>query len=115
MPRSADMERMTHNPSTSKSTQVEEPTRRDFLDLAAIAFVGVGAAVASWPLIDQMNPDASVLAAGGPVDLDVSKIKPGQQVVVQWRAKPILSSIDRPKLQFDNSRIVSLTELPKKS
>ena len=63
--------------------------------MAAVAFVGVGAAAALWPLIDQMNPDASVLAAGGPVDLDVSKIKPGQQVVVQWRAKPIFV-INRP-------------------
>jgi ubiquinol-cytochrome c reductase iron-sulfur subunit len=36
-----------------------------------------------------MNPDASTLAAGGPVDLDISKIEPGQQVVVRWRARPI--------------------------
>jgi ubiquinol-cytochrome c reductase iron-sulfur subunit len=86
---------MTHEPPTPEGTPVEEPTRRDFLDLAAIAFVGLGAAAILWPLIDQMNPDASVLAAGGPVDLDVSKIEPRQQVVVQWRAKPIFV-INRP-------------------
>jgi ubiquinol-cytochrome c reductase iron-sulfur subunit len=41
------------------------------------------------PLIAQMNPDASTLAAGGPVDLDVGKIEPGQQVVIRWRERPI--------------------------
>jgi len=82
-------------PSTSGSAPVEEPTRRDFINLAAVAFVSVGSAAALWPLIDQMNPDASVLATGGPVDLDVSKMSPGQQVVVQWRAKPIFV-INRP-------------------
>ena len=43
-----------------------------------------------------MNPDAATLAAGGPIDLDVSKIQPGQQVAMTWRGRPILErfSID---------------------
>jgi len=41
------------------------------------------------PLIDQMNPDAATLAAGGPVDLDLTKVAPGQQVQVRWRSRPI--------------------------
>ena len=41
------------------------------------------------PLVDQMNPDASTLAAGGPVDLDVSKIEENAQVVIRWRQRPI--------------------------
>ena len=36
-----------------------------------------------------MNPDAAILAAGGPVDLDLSKITSGQQVVVRWRDRPV--------------------------
>ena len=40
----------------------EEPNRRDFLYLATGAFAAVGAANIVWPLIDQMNPDASVKA-----------------------------------------------------
>lgn len=83
MSRSEDVANV-QEPSTSGSAPVEEPTRRDFINLAAVAFVSVGSAAALWPLIDQMNPDASVLATGGPVDLDVSKMSPGQQVVVQW-------------------------------
>jgi ubiquinol-cytochrome c reductase iron-sulfur subunit len=59
----------------------ENPSRRDFLYIATAAVGAIGAAAALVPLIDQMNPDASTLAAGGPVDLDVSKIEEGAQVV----------------------------------
>ena len=66
-----------------------EATRRDFLYIATATVGAVGAAATLVPLIDQMNPDASTLAAGGPVDLDVSKVAEGQQVVVRWRQRPI--------------------------
>jgi ubiquinol-cytochrome c reductase iron-sulfur subunit len=67
----------------------ERPTRRDFLYIATAAWAGVGTAIALVPLIGQMNPDASTLAAGGPVELDLSKVVPGQQVVIRWRERPI--------------------------
>ena len=66
-----------------------EGTRRDFLYIATAMVGAVGAAAVLVPLVDQMNPDASTLAAGGPVDLDVSKIEEGAQVVVRWRQRPI--------------------------
>jgi ubiquinol-cytochrome c reductase iron-sulfur subunit len=66
-----------------------EGTRRDFLYIATGTVAAVGAAATLVPLIAQMNPDASTLAAGGPVDLDISKIEPGQQVVIRWRERPI--------------------------
>ena len=66
-----------------------ESTRRDFLYIATGTVATVGAVATLVPLISQMNPDASTLAAGGPVDLDVSKIEPGQQVVIRWRERPI--------------------------
>ena len=64
-------------------------SRRDFLYIATATVGAVGAAATLVPLIDQMNPDASTLAAGGPVDLDVSKVAEGQQVVIRWRQRPI--------------------------
>jgi ubiquinol-cytochrome c reductase iron-sulfur subunit len=67
----------------------ENPSRRDFLYIATAAMGAVGAVAVLVPLIDQMNPDASTLAAGGPVDLDVSKIEEGAQVVIYWRQRPI--------------------------
>ena len=66
-----------------------EATRRDFLFIATATVGAVGAAATLVPLIDQMNPDASTLAAGGPVDLDVSKIEENSQVMIRWRERPI--------------------------
>ena len=54
---------------------VAETTRRDFLYVATATFAGLGAAAAVVPLIAQMNPDASTIAMGGPVDFDMSKLK----------------------------------------
>ena len=67
-----------------------EATRRDFLYVATGAAAAVGAAATAWPLVSQMNPDASTIAEGAPVDFDISSVQPGQQVVVRWRKKPIL-------------------------
>jgi len=84
-----------------------EATRRDFLYIATAMVGAVGAASLLVPLVDQMNPDASTLAAGGPVDLDVSKIPEGGQVVVRWRQRPIfvfhrakstLDSMQKPQM-----------------
>jgi ubiquinol-cytochrome c reductase iron-sulfur subunit len=77
-----------------------EPTRRDFLYLATAAVGGVGAAATLWPLIDQMNPDAETQAAAGPVDIDLSQIQPGQQIVVLWSARPVFV-VHRPKEALD--------------
>jgi ubiquinol-cytochrome c reductase iron-sulfur subunit len=66
-----------------------DATRRDFLVVATTALGAVGAAVAMWPPIDQMNPDAATLAQGAPMDIDLSRVEPGQQIVVLWRSTPI--------------------------
>ena len=73
-------------------------TRRDFLYVATAAAGAVGALAALVPLIDQMNPDAATLAAGGPTELDLSKVQPGQQVMITWRGKPILVTNRTPQL-----------------
>jgi ubiquinol-cytochrome c reductase iron-sulfur subunit len=75
--------------SSATAGHVPAGTRRDFLYIATATVGAVGAAATLVPLADQMNPDASTLAAGGPVDLDVSKIGEGQQVMVRWRQRPI--------------------------
>ncbi len=63
--------------------------RRDFLFVASAAITGVGAVAAAWPLVNQMEPSAGVLATGAPLSVDLSPIAPGQQIVIQWRAMPI--------------------------
>lgn len=65
-----------------------EPTRRDFLYVATGAFAAVGVGAAVWPLIDQMNPDASVLALAS-IELDIGSVPVGQEITVKWRGKPV--------------------------
>jgi ubiquinol-cytochrome c reductase iron-sulfur subunit len=66
-----------------------DPNRRDFLYIATAAVGTIGALATLVPLLSQMEPDASTLAAGGPVDLDVSKVAAGQQVIIRWRQRPV--------------------------
>jgi ubiquinol-cytochrome c reductase iron-sulfur subunit len=70
-------------------------TRRDFLYIATGAAAAVGAVAAVLPMVDQMEPDASTLAAGGPVEFDLGKLQPGQQAVVRWRSRPVFI-VNRP-------------------
>jgi ubiquinol-cytochrome c reductase iron-sulfur subunit len=65
-----------------------EATRRDFIHIAAGA-AAVGAAVPFvWSLVNQMNPSADTLALAS-VEFPLSKVQPGQQVVIKWRGKPV--------------------------
>jgi ubiquinol-cytochrome c reductase iron-sulfur subunit len=64
-------------------------TRRDFLVLTAGALGVVGAAVTVWPFVDSLNPAADTIAAGAPIDIDLAPVKPGQQIIVSWRGRPV--------------------------
>jgi ubiquinol-cytochrome c reductase iron-sulfur subunit len=77
------------------SSPSADPTWRDFLYVTTGVVGAVGAAAALVPLVAQMNPDASTIAAGGPIELDLGKVQPGQLVLVRWRSRPILV-VNRP-------------------
>jgi ubiquinol-cytochrome c reductase iron-sulfur subunit len=62
--------------------------RRDFINVAAASFAGVGAAAIALPLINQMNPSADVLALAS-IEVDVSAIAEGQAIKTIWRKQPI--------------------------
>ena len=62
--------------------------RRDFINVAAVSFLGVGTAAVTLPLISQMNPSADVLALAS-IEVDISAILPGQAVKSSWRKQPI--------------------------
>jgi ubiquinol-cytochrome c reductase iron-sulfur subunit len=72
--------------STRESTT---GTRRDFFYVATGAAAAVGTMAALFPMIDQMERDASTLAAGAPVDFG------GQQAAVRWRSRPVFI-VNRP-------------------
>jgi len=88
-----------------------EPTRRDFLFIATGVAGGVAAVAAAIPLIAQMNPDASTIAAGAPIDVDLSPITEGQVIKVFWRGKPIFIN-HRTAKEIKEAQDVNLASLP---
>ena len=70
--------------------------RRDFLNVAAVSFAGVGAVATLGPLIVQMSPSADVLAQAT-TEIDISKIQAGQGIKTQWRKQPVFVRNLTPK------------------
>lgn len=62
--------------------------RRDFLNWAAVSFPVAGGVAALYPLINNMNPSADVLALSS-IDVDLSAIAEGQAIKTEWRKQPI--------------------------
>lgn len=66
-----------------------DSSKRRFLVAMSSAMGGVAAVGAAIPFVLSMNPSARALAAGAPVEVDLSKIEPGMKVDVEWRGKPV--------------------------
>ena len=83
--------------------------RREFIFTAtyAVGAVGVGATI--WPLIDQMNPDASVKALAS-TEVDISNVEKGQSITVLWRGKPVFIR-RRTEEEIVKARDVNIDEL----
>jgi ubiquinol-cytochrome c reductase iron-sulfur subunit len=64
------------------------PRRRDFLNIAAVSFAGVGAVSLVIPLVNQMNPSADVLALAS-IEVDIAKIAAGSAIKTMWRKQPV--------------------------
>jgi ubiquinol-cytochrome c reductase iron-sulfur subunit len=92
------------------TTTTAEPTRRDFLYIATGAVAGVGVALAAWPFIDQMNPSSAVLALAS-IEVDISAIQVGQQVVANWRGHPLFIRRRTPA-EISEARAVAVSDLP---
>lgn len=63
--------------------------RRRFLTATTAVVGGLGAVAVAVPFIKSWNPSAKAKAAGAPVEVDISKIEPGQLVRVEWQGKPV--------------------------
>ncbi|MEL7177501.1 MAG: ubiquinol-cytochrome c reductase iron-sulfur subunit [Pseudomonadota bacterium] len=87
-----------------------EGTRRDFLYYATAGAGAVTAGAAIWPLVNQMNPSADVLAQAS-IPVDVSSIEPGTQLTVLWQGKPVFIR-RRTEEEITAAREVSMDELP---
>ena len=98
----------------------KQPSRRDFIFLATGAFAAVGAASVAWPIVDQMNPDATALALSK-IEVDISQLERGQAITVKWRGKPVFirrrteeeiqmaSRVDIDSLPDNNARNYNLS------
>jgi ubiquinol-cytochrome c reductase iron-sulfur subunit len=62
--------------------------RRDFINIAAVSFAGVGGLATLYPLVNQMNPSADVLALAS-AEVDVAQIQRGQAIKTTWRKQPV--------------------------
>ena len=81
--------------------------RRDFINIAAVSFAGVGAAAVVIPLVNQMNPSADVLALAS-IEVDLSAIKPGQAIKTSWRKQPVfIRNLTAPEIAEANKVPVS--------
>src|ERR1700751_1706142 len=87
-----------------------EPTRRDFLYIATGAVAAVGAAATLVPLVAQMNPDASTIAAGAPGGIALGPIASREVVKGFWRTQPIFI-YNRTKKEMDDARAVDVNTL----
>jgi ubiquinol-cytochrome c reductase iron-sulfur subunit len=83
--------------------------RRDFLNVAAVSFAGVGTVAALAPLLVQMAPSADVLALAT-TEVDISKVQPGQGIKTQWRKQPVFVRNLTPK-EIAEANAVPLSEL----
>jgi ubiquinol-cytochrome c reductase iron-sulfur subunit len=83
--------------------------RRDFLNVAAVSFAGVGGLAALAPLIVQMSPSADVLAMAT-TEVDISKVQPGQGIKTSWRKQPVFVRNLTPK-EIAEANAVSVSSL----
>ena len=88
----------------------QEGTRRDFLYYATAGAGAVTAGAAIWPLVNQMNPSADVLALSS-IRVDVSGVEPGTQLTVKWLGKPVFIRRRTPE-EIAEARDVDVADLP---
>ena len=92
-----------------KEQKSKTNVRRDFLFTASYALGAVGVGAAVWPLIDQMNPDASVKALAT-TEVDISNIELGKTITGLWRGKPVFIR-RRTQEEISKAQNVNLEEL----
>ncbi len=87
----------------------DDPSRRDVILTGAGALAAVGGAAMLWPLLDQMNPDASTLSLAT-IDVELAPIEEGQAITVMWRGKPIFIR-NRTAKEVDEANAVKIDKL----
>lgn len=63
--------------------------KRRFLLGASIVWGGIGTVAAAAPFAMSLWPSERAKAAGVPIEVDISKLEPGQQITAEWRGKVV--------------------------
>ncbi len=65
-----------------------DPSKRTWLIATGCAGT-VGGMAAAIPFVSTFQPSERAKAAGAAVEVDISALKPGEKVTVEWRGKPV--------------------------
>ena len=103
------MATVEHSDATLAAAGDEGVRRRDFINIAAVSFAGVGGLVTLYPLVNQMNPSADVLALAS-IEVDISQIQPGQSIKTIFRKQPLFVRHLTPQ-EIQAANAVPLSEL----
>jgi ubiquinol-cytochrome c reductase iron-sulfur subunit len=71
------------------SSDDADNNRRRFLTAATVVVGAVGTVAVAVPFLSSWSPSARAKTAGAPVQADIGKLEPGQQIIVKWRGKPV--------------------------
>ena len=71
------------------SSDGADNNRRRFLTAATVVVGAVGTVAVAVPFLSSWSPSARAKTAGAPVQADIGKLEPGQQIIVKWRGKPV--------------------------
>ena len=71
------------------SSDDADNSRRRFLTAATVVVGAVGTVAVAVPFLSSWSPSARAKSAGAPVEANISKLEPGQQIIVKWRGKPV--------------------------
>lgn len=72
----------------SFSSTPTDPSRRTWIAITAGAGA-VGGVFTAVPFVSTFSPSERARAAGAPVQVDISALKPGEKMTVEWRGKPV--------------------------
>jgi len=101
------MATVEHTEGTAPAAGDDGMRRRDFLNIAAVSVAGMGGVALLYPLVNQMNPSADVLALAQ-IDVDISAIEAGQAIKTIWRKQPIfIRNLTPQEIQAANAVDVS--------
>ncbi len=76
------------DPNQKVEDSIDEGRRRFLLGTTCV-LGGIGALCALTPLVSSWLPSAKAQAEGAPIHVDLSKMEPGEQAVVEWRGEPV--------------------------